>query len=120
MTKKSDKYTEERQALVDQLIDILNLDLQRSFILYELDHNPEKQEEIMALIPEIKKYYSHGLIGGIKDQDKHKRPWLSIIKHLLRDYYNIISSEYLHQINEEGTKLKTRRYYLNETLINNL
>ena len=72
MAKKSDKFKEERQALVNQLIQILDLDAQRSFVLYELDYNPTKQEEIMALVPEIKKYYSYCLIGGIKNQDKNK------------------------------------------------
>ena len=90
--KKLDKFKKERQALVAQLIQILDLDSQRSFILHEIDHNLEKQEEIMALIPDIKKYYSHGLIGGIKDRTKQKRPWLSIIKHMLRDHYHLISS----------------------------
>ena len=81
-TKKSDKFKEERKALVDQLVNILNLDSQRSFILFELDHNPERQQEIMALVPEIKKYYSHGLIGGIKDMEK----MVDILIALLKEY----------------------------------
>lgn len=111
-TKKSDKFKDERQALVDKLINILELDELNSFYLYDLDHDDNKQTKILALIPDVKKYYSHGLIGGIKDQTKQKRPWLSIIKHMLRDNYHFISSECLYLISD-GSKVKTRRYYCN-------
>jgi len=109
--KKSDQCPEERKALADKLMKILEVDEHNSFYLYEMDHNEDKRNEILALIPEIKKYYSHSYIGGIKNQGKRKRPWLSIVRHILRDYYHFISSECYYPV--DGKKLKTRRYYCN-------
>lgn len=42
----------------------------------------------MELIPEIRKYYS---FNGIKAVGE---PWLSIIKHLTKEKYNLESKEY--------------------------
>ena len=37
----------------------------------------------MALIPEIRKYYSFNGIKVVGELERLKRPWLSIITHLL-------------------------------------
>ena len=44
----------------------------------------------MELIPEIKKYYSFNGIKAIREPNKIKRPWLSIIKYLIQNY-NMVS-----------------------------
>ena len=48
----------------------------------------------MELIPEIRKYYSFNGIKAVGEPNKIKRSWLSIIKHLIKLKYNIVSLDY--------------------------
>ena len=46
------------------------------------------------MIPRIQAYFSMSSTTAITYPDKIKRPYWSIIKHLIKDQYNIFSSEY--------------------------
>ena len=80
MRLKSELYKKEQNELVDKIIEIHELDDENSIILYNLDNNKEKQDKILALIPEIRKYYSFTTIIGASEPEKTKRPYLSIIR----------------------------------------
>mgnify|MGYP000182541168 CR=1 FL=1 len=54
------------------------------FFYSDLDNEYDKQKQIMELIPEIRKYYSFNGIKAVGEPNKIKRPWLSIIKHLIK------------------------------------
>ena len=62
----------------------MDLENKTEYTLYELDKNEEIQKQIMKFIPEIRKYYSFNGIKPVGEPNKIKRPWLSIIKHLIK------------------------------------
>lgn len=84
MRLKSELYKKEQEEIVDKIVKILDLENKTEYTLYELDKNEEIQKKIMELIPEIRKYYSFNGIKAVGEPNKIKRPWLSIIKHLIK------------------------------------
>ena len=84
----------KQEEIVDKIIKILDLENRTEYTLYELDKNEEIQKKIMELIPEIRKYYAFNNMKAVGEPNKRKRPWLSIIKILLKTKYNIVSSDY--------------------------
>ena len=91
MRLKSELYKKEQDEIVDKIISILDLENKTEYTLYELDKNEEIQKKIMKLIPEIRKYYAFNNLKAVGEPNKRKRPWLSIIKNLLKTKYNIIT-----------------------------
>ena len=91
MRLKSELYKKEQEEIVDKIISILDLENRTEYTLYELDKNEEIQKQIMELIPEIRKYYAFNNMKAVGEPNKRKRPWLSIIKNLLKTKYNIIT-----------------------------
>jgi hypothetical protein len=91
MRLKSELYKKEQEEIVDKIIKILDLENKTEYTLYELDKNEEIKKKIMELIPEIRKYYAFNNMKAVGEPNKRKRPWLSIIKNLLKTKYNIIT-----------------------------
>ncbi len=87
MRFKSELYKKEQEEIVDKIVNILDLKNKPEYTLYELDKNEKIQKQIMELIPEIRKYYSFNRIKAVGEPHKIKRPWLSIIKHLIKMQY---------------------------------
>ena len=108
MRLKSELYKKEQEEIVYKIISILDLENKTEYTLYELDKNEEIQKKIMELIPEIRKYYSFNGIKAVGEPNKIKRPWLSIIKHLLKTKYNIESKDF--QFTESGKHIRTHIY----------
>lgn len=50
--------------------------------------------KIMKLIPEIRKWFSFNGLKAVGEPGKIKRPWLSIIKQLIKTKYNIESKDF--------------------------
>jgi len=112
MKLKSILYKKEQDELVDKIINILKLDDENSIILFNLDNDKIKQDKILELIPEIRKYYSFSTIIGASEPTKAKRPYLSIIRQLTKSKYKLNSYDY--RIKEDGEKiLEQRNMYLN-------
>ena len=109
MRLKSDIYKNEQNELIEKIITILDLDEKNSITLYELDNDKEKQEEIMALSPKIKKYFSLSKVNGIQNLDKNKRPFLALIKHVTKSKYKFVSGECVLSIN--NNRIRTKRHY---------
>lgn len=110
MRLKSELYKKEQEEIVDKIITILDLENKTEYTLYELDKNEEIQKQIMELIPEIRKYYSFNGIKAVGEPTKIKRPWLSIIKHLTKEKYNLESKEYRFFNEKENKYLRTQKY----------
>lgn len=110
MRLKSELYQKEQNDICEHIIEILNLDEQHSITLYELDHDAEKQERIMNLLPEIRKYFSPSYIEGARNPKKIKRPYLSIIKAVVKGHYQLISSVYRYDLGN-NQKVQTMKYY---------
>ena len=104
MRLKSELYKTEQEEMTDKIITILDLENKNTYTLYELDQNEEIQTKIMELIPEILKWYACNNIKAVRETDRVKRPWLSIIKNLVKPKYTIESKEYQFKINEKWLK----------------
>lgn len=108
MRLKSELYKKEQEEIVDKIVKILDLENKTEYTLYELDKNGEIQKKIMELIPDIRKYYSFNGIKAVGEPSKIKRPWLSIIKHLIKMKYSVVSLDY--HFTEEGNHIRTQKY----------
>ena len=64
---KKIKYKKEQGELVNKLLEILPLE-DNGFTLYEMDNDKERQEKILALTDDIKKYFVYRNIGVIKNK----------------------------------------------------
>ncbi len=93
---------------MDKIVKILDLENKTEYTLYELDKNEEIQKQIMKLIPEIRKYYAFNNLKAVGEPNKIKRPWLSIIKKIIKQKYKIISLDY--HFTEEGNHIRTQIY----------
>ena len=109
MKLKSLLYKQEQDELVNKIIDILELDNENSIILYNLDNDQNKQNKILELIPEIRKYYSFSTIIGASEPTKAKRPYLSIIKQITKSKYKINSYDYRIK-QEDKEDIRTKKY----------
>lgn len=108
MRLKQELYRTEQDDILQKMMDILELDKENSITLYELDKNSDKQKNILNLLPNIRKYFSLSFVKGVKNPKLLKRPWLSIIKQLLKKNYNIISTDFRMVINDN--KIRTKKY----------
>jgi hypothetical protein len=108
MRLKSELYKKEQEEIVDKIIKILDLENKTSYTLYELDNNLEIQNKIMELIPEIRKWYAFNNMKAVGEPEKRKRPWLSIIKNLIKSKYNVESLDC--HFTENGKHIRTQIY----------
>lgn len=106
--KKSVKFQKEQIELISNLYNLLPLDNTNSFILYTLEQNTECQRQIIDLVPNIKKYFNINNIHGVKNTEKSKRPWICIIRSILKQSYDIFITECSIKINEKT--IRTRKY----------
>lgn len=81
--KRNIKYKKEQIIVLNKLLEILNYNNDYIFYLYDLDNNINLQNTILDLTNEIKEYYPSSKCNGINGK-KCKRPYLSIIKFLLK------------------------------------
>jgi hypothetical protein len=104
--KKSIRYAVEREELIEKIVGILELDERNSFTLPSLDDDEEKQAKINGLLDDAKKYFVISHIDAINDPSKSKRPYLSIVKNVIKYKYELYSKERLEN------KVSVRRYFL--------
>lgn len=99
--KLSEKYINERDEICNKIINILNLDDDGCILLSELDLNVDKQNKIIELKEEIKKYFAVSTISSFKPNFECKRPYLNIIRSILRQQgYIFIGTDYEFKIAE--------------------
>ena len=108
MRLKSELYKKEQEAIVEKIIKILDLTKKQTYTLYELDKNENIQNNIMQLIPEIRKYFSFNGLKAVGEPKRIKRPWLSIIKQLTKTKYKVESKDL--QLTENGKIIRTHIY----------
>jgi len=108
MRLKSELYKKEQEEIVDKIVKILDLENKTEYTLYELDKNEEIQKQIMELIPEIRKYYAFNNLKAVGEPNKRKRPWLSIIKNLLKSKYTIESVDF--RMMDNDVEIRTHKY----------
>ena len=108
MRLKNELYYDEQSKIKKELIDILELNNKNGFILYQIDHNEELKSKIMGLLPKIRTFYSMSKITAISTPERIKRPYISIIRHILKNDYDILSTEHTLRINDKT--IRTKRY----------
>jgi len=90
--KLSEKCKEEREEICDKIISILDLDDEKSFLLLDLDNDTEKQSAILDMKEEIQKCFAVSTISAFKPNFDCKRPYLNIVRSILRQQSYIVSS----------------------------
>lgn len=71
---KTTNYVNERQEILERLYEIVGVTDTNKFIyLYDLEHNKNKQELILGLESDVKKYFKCGRWSYFTKQQK-KRP----------------------------------------------
>ena len=110
--KLSEKYQNEREDICKKLISIIELDENKSFLLCDLDNDIAKQNKIIELKDDIQKYFACSTISSFKPNFECKRPYLNIIRSILRQQdYNFIGNHYTIKIN--NLPKKTIKYITN-------
>lgn len=109
MPKKIDHASPKQDELIEQIRSVL-FGNKNTCVLYEVDNQPEMQEKITALIPELRTNFLIHNIPGVQRPDTLKRPWLSIMKTFLRFKYHIVSENFL--IKTQSGVIATKRYIL--------
>jgi len=117
--KLCNKYKNEREEICKKLIDILQLDANNSFLLLVLDEDTEKQTAILDMKPEIQKYFACSAISSFKPNFECKRPYLNIIKSILREQNYLFNGSSVVIKNENGEPRTTKKYHIfrNKSLI---
>jgi hypothetical protein len=101
MRLKSELYKKEQEKICDKIIEILELSENNTITLYELDNDKEKQEKIIELIPYIRKYFSFNNMKAVGEPRRIKRPWLSIIKQIIKLKYTISKKDYRIKVDDK-------------------
>jgi hypothetical protein len=108
-TKLSEKYQNEREEICKKIIHILDLNEQKSFLLYDLDNDTEKQIKILELKEEIQKYFACSTISSFKLNFQCKRPYLNIVRSILRQQnYAFVGNDYW----TKNDKIRTIQYFI--------
>ena len=109
--KLSEKYQNEREEICNKIITILELTEDNTFLLCELDENIEKQNKLLELKEEIQKYFACSTISSFKPNFECKRPYLNIIRSILRKQnYTFIGNDYTIKLN--NIPKKTIKYLI--------
>ncbi len=108
--KKNVKFKKEQQEVVELLVKALHLNDDNSFVLYDIDSNEEILKELDEIALKVKKYFNCNWIGGVKQKDKIKRPWLSMVRQVLKNDYKLITTDY--RLYEGKKVIRTRKYFV--------
>ena len=83
---KADKFVNERSVLFNKLMHILGLDVSNSFSMTELDNNIQKQQEIVALKDDAKKYFCISGCTFNRNDVTMTRDYMSIFRNICKSY----------------------------------
>ncbi len=109
MKKLSEKFKDEREAICDKIINILEL-TNGEFILYNLEEDKDKQQKLLDLKPEIQKFFECSTISTFKPNFECKRPYLNLVRGILRKQgYKVEASDYLLKL-ENGFLKRSTKY----------
>ena len=109
MPKRSEMYQTEREEVCKKLINILKLDANNSILLSELDEDIEKQMAILDMKDEVQQYFVCSKISTFIPNVECKRPYLNMIRNILRKQGYIFVSSDLTLKTANGPK-KTKKY----------
>lgn len=108
--KLSEKFQTEREEVCNKIITILDLKEDNAFLLCELDEDVEKQNKILALKEEIQKYFACSTISSFKPNFECKRPYLNIIRSILRKQNYIFERCEIEISKNDGSFFRSTKY----------
>ena len=109
--KKEVQFELERHHICNQIINILDLDGEKSFTLYDLDNDKEKQLHIMLLAADIRKYFVTGSWTSLNGKNAN-RSYISVVKNVLTDCGYKLLNKRQQIIDNNGDQILTMRYYI--------
>jgi enoyl-[acyl-carrier-protein] reductase (NADH) len=108
--KKEVMFKKEREEIIKQLLEIMKLDENNSFYLYDLDNDTEKQQKLIEMKEDIAKFFSVGRVSAF-NKNACKRPYLNIFRNIMKQHgYKIIS--YSATITRGEKKVHTMKYVI--------
>jgi hypothetical protein len=108
--KLSEKYQSEREEICSKIISILDLKEDGTFLLCDLDADIEKQNKLLDMKEEIQKYFACSTISSFKPNFECKRPYLNIVRSILRKQgYTFENSDFWVKY-ENGFMKRTIKY----------
>lgn len=110
--KLSEKYTEQRETICKQIISILDLNTDNIFLLCDLDNDIEKQQKILELKEDIKKYFACSTISSFKPNFECKRPYLNIVRSILRQQGFTVKCNDIEMKIADGLYKRTMKYII--------
>lgn len=108
--KLSNKYPEQRENVCKKIISILELTNETEFLLCDLDSNLEKQNKLLELKDEIKLYFACSTISSFKPNFECKRPYLNIVRSILRQQGYIVNCNDIEMKLDNGLYKRTMKY----------
>ena len=111
--KLCNKFPSERETICNKILNILNINSETNyFYLYDLDNSREQQYELLSLKDDIKKYFACSSTSTFKPNFECKRPYLNLIKSILKKQgYTIEASDYNLRF-ENGLYRRTIKYQI--------
>lgn len=107
MKTKSVVYKNKQDELLDNVLNILELDENNSFMVHDVVSDG-KGDKVMDMIEDIKKYFC---VSRLK-LDEVKQPWLAVLKQIVKNHFEVSMCPIT--ITRDGKKVKTNRYFLHE------
>ena len=108
--KLCEKYKNEREEICKKLIDLLKLDANHSFLLSDLDADTEKQTAILNMKDEIQKCFAVSSISTFKPDRDCKRPYLNLVRGILRQQGYIFDCDTTFNKIEKGIYKTSTKY----------
>jgi len=110
--KLSEKYYKEREEICEKILFILKLDINNSFILSDFDDNMQMQKQLLDMKEEIQKYFACSTISSFKPNFECKRPYLNLVRGILRKQGYIFNSSNIVLKKENGENIITKKYFI--------
>tara|TARA_Y100000389_G_C17469564_1_gene529068 strand:+ start:8057 stop:8680 length:624 start_codon:yes stop_codon:yes gene_type:complete len=107
---KNQIYFREQDIIITKMFNFLELDDFNSIIRRDLDNDLVKQEKILCLLPEIRKYFSMGQMYKYITSEKCKNKTWTLIKFILKDKPVTIQSRALSYMESPRKQKRTTRY----------
>ena len=113
MPKKVEQYENECKLVLEKMFQILGINDQNNiFSLHNIDNDIDKQNAIIHLEDEIKKYFLCGEWTCFKKKSMIKRRWLSMIKYVIKDMKYIIISNRVANKQDDNTFKNDTVYHI--------
>ncbi len=116
---KETLHKQQRIDICNRIIDILQLDNDNSFLLFDFDRDLEKQQKILNMKDEIQRCFCVSSISAFKPnlESSTKRPALNIVRNILRKEGYTVDYTVYDEKNKDGFTKRTLKYTIKKSVI---